>query len=122
MVIKTDLNEVPTLSLDRDRMNQALKGIVMNSTDAIEDKGEISLSTGVAEDGKHVLVSVSDNGKGANQEDLPNIFEPFYRTKMARISGASLTTAYAIVKEHDGNIDALIRDEGGLIFKIGLPV
>ena len=122
VVITTDLNKAPFLNLDGERIGQALKGVIMNSNEAIDSGGEIRLSTAVSDEGKNVLISVEDNGKGATPKDLPFIFEPFYKTEKMRENGVGLTIAYEIVKEHGGQIEALLREGGGMIFKMRFPV
>ncbi|MGB2599692.1 MAG: HAMP domain-containing sensor histidine kinase, partial [Candidatus Omnitrophota bacterium] len=91
VVITTDLNKAPFLNLDGERIGQALKGVIMNSNEAIDSGGEIRLSTAVSDEGKNVLISVEDNGKGATPKDLPFIFEPFYKTEKMRENGVELT-------------------------------
>lgn len=122
VVITTDLNKAPFLNLDGERIGQALKGVIMNSNEAIDSGGEIRLSTAVSDEGKNVLISVEDDGKGATPKDLPFIFEPFYKTEKMRENGVELTIAYEIVKEHGGQIEALLREGGGMIFKMRFPV
>ncbi|MGB3241872.1 MAG: HAMP domain-containing sensor histidine kinase [Candidatus Omnitrophota bacterium] len=122
VVITTDLNKAPFLNLDGERIGQALKGVIMNSNEAIDSGGEIRLSTAVSDEGKNVLISVEDDGKGATPKDLPFIFEPFYKTEKMRENGVGLTIAYEIVKEHGGQIEALLREGGGMIFKMRFPV
>jgi signal transduction histidine kinase len=120
--VTTDLKKIPTVNADSEKIGQAVKSIVINSNEAIEDKGEISLSTGLAEEGKYILVDIRDNGRGASPEDLSFIFEPFYKTEEGRKTEVDLVIAYEIIKEHGGEIEAQARDDGGMIFKIRLPV
>jgi two-component system cell cycle sensor histidine kinase/response regulator CckA len=122
VVITTDLSNVPPINVDGERIGQALKGVIMNSNEAIDNEGEIRLSTAASDDGKNVLISVEDNGKGATTEDLPFMFEPFYKTEKMRKNGVGLTIAYEIIKEHGGQIEALPCSGGGMIFKIRFPV
>ena len=120
--VTTDLKEIPPVNADSEKIAQAVKSIVINSNEAIENKGEISLSTALAEEGKYVLVDIRDNGKGASPEDLSFIFEPFYKTEKGRKAEVDLIIAYEIIKEHGGQIEAQAGDNGGMIFKIRLPI
>ncbi|MFQ5953150.1 MAG: ATP-binding protein [Candidatus Omnitrophota bacterium] len=119
-VITEDLKQIPPTNIDRERIGLAIRDIIVNSSEALEDgKGTIHLTT--EKEGKRVLISVLDNGKGAGPEDLPFIFEPLYRTKDSRTTGIGLTAAYETIKEHGGEIEAAAGNTEGMIFKIWLP-
>ena len=69
-------------------------------------------------------MTVEDNGPGVNEDELPFIFDKFYRSKEAPPGGTGLGLAItkAIVEAHDGMIEAHNRKEGGLAIKITLPI
>jgi two-component system OmpR family sensor kinase len=73
-----------------------------------------------------VRLVVEDTGPGIQPEDLPHIFDPYYRADQARTRGTStglgLTTAAAIARLHGGTIHALNRPEGGARFEVDLPI
>ncbi|KHK58489.1 histidine kinase [Ralstonia sp. A12] len=73
------------------------------------------------------ILQVSDHGPGVAPAELPHIFERFYRTAQARASdtpgtGLGLALSQAIVQAHGGRIDVANALEGGLIFRISLPL
>ncbi|MGB2630629.1 MAG: HAMP domain-containing sensor histidine kinase [Candidatus Omnitrophota bacterium] len=120
VTIKTELSDVPTLNVDKEKIDRALTGMIVNSSKAIEGDGDIYLATKL--EGNNVVISVADNGKGAGPEDLPFMFEPLYRTSEMRTTGIELTIAYDIIKAHGGDIIVLKREEGGVAFDIKIPV
>ena len=122
IVITTDLKKVPLVRADKNMINRALEGMILNSNSAIENAGKIHIAAEEAEGGKYIMISVADDGKGASREDLQHMNEPYYRTKSGRKTGLGAAIAYEIVKEHGGRIDAESSDGGGMLFKILLPV
>lgn len=80
-----------------------------------------------AEQGNWVEVSVSDTGEGIPPEDLPNIFERFYRVDKSRArvtggSGLGLTIAKRLVEAHGGNITVESKLGKGSCFSFTLPI
>ncbi|MGD2279005.1 MAG: HAMP domain-containing sensor histidine kinase [Candidatus Omnitrophota bacterium] len=122
IIITTDLKEIPLVSVDKNLVGRAIESMILNSDNAIESAGKIHLAAEEAEEGKYVMISIADDGKGASAEDLPHINEPYYKTKKGRKTSLGATIAYEIIKEHGGRIDAEIHDSGGMRFKILLPV
>ncbi len=84
-------------------MRMCLINLILNSAQAIEDKGTIVV-TFAAGDGM-TSISVTDNGKGMEGEDIDKIFEPYYSTKKLGI-GLGLTITKRLVEEHAGAISA----------------
>lgn len=110
--------DILRVEADPTQMNQVLLNLTMNAIEAIQDKGEITITTRNKEidsrtaetlaglkPGPHVVISVSDTGCGMTAEVLPHVFEPFFSTK-AQGRGLGLAAAYGIVKNHGGYIAA----------------
>jgi signal transduction histidine kinase len=78
----------------------------------------------LAEDDTSVNIEVSDAGVGIAEEDMPNIFQRFYRGDQSRSqpgSGLGLSLAQAFVKSHGGEITVVSRSGHGSTFAITLP-
>ncbi len=136
-----DLDFVPGHALgiilgDPGQLEQVLLNLVVNANDAIDDIGRITIETENvvlngnyikthpwARPGRYVLLSVSDTGTGMSEEVRERAFEPFFSTKAPeRGSGLGLSTAYGIVKQHDGMIHVYSEPGTGSRFKIYLPI
>jgi signal transduction histidine kinase len=117
------------ISADYDRLKQVFINLISNAV-KYTDSGSIEISAqGIKDqDGADFLeISVADTGKGISLEDMPHIFEKFYRCDKSRNrnsggEGLGLSIAAAIVKAHKGKINASCRDGGGSIFKVMLPI
>ncbi|MBN2324876.1 MAG: HDOD domain-containing protein [Spirochaetes bacterium] len=99
---------------------QAFINLLNNSIDAVENRGEISV-TCTKEDNK-ILVCFEDNGKGIPKEDLERVFEPFFTTsKDAEGTGIGLSITRKIITMHGGFIKARRREKGGTAMDIVIP-
>jgi signal transduction histidine kinase len=116
--------DVQPVSVDPDRMLQVLGNLVGNALRHTPDGGRVSLSA--ARENGNVLLRVQDNGPGIPPEDLPHIFDRFYRGDKARAadgaSGLGLAIARSLIEAHDGRIDAENAPGGGALFTIVLPL
>ncbi|HQF70805.1 MAG TPA: ATP-binding protein, partial [Promineifilum sp.] len=115
---------VPTIWVDPDRLVQVLGNLVGNALRHTPDGGLIALAAGKT--GERVVLSVTDSGPGIPPEDLPHIFERFYRGDKARVddgaSGLGLAIARSLIEAHGGQIAAENVATGGARFTIALPV
>jgi len=123
------------LRIDPSQIDQVLVNLCVNARDAICDVGKITIGTGTAtlnEDycadhpgcvpGDFVVLTVSDDGCGMDQEILANLFEPFFTTKgVDKGTGLGLATVYGIVKQNQGYIDVASESGRGTTFRIYLP-
>jgi signal transduction histidine kinase len=116
-------SDVCLIKIDCQEMNRVLLNIVENSIKYKGDyKGTIKINLYEEED--FVVLELSDNGKGVEEEELSNLFVSFYRGDASRTnpnegSGLGLAIAKNIVEAHDGKIVAYNMD--GLTIKITLP-
>jgi signal transduction histidine kinase len=115
---------LPPLKVDPDRMAQVLDNLVGNALRHTPPGGRITLSAGSA-DG-HVMLKVQDTGSGIAPEDLPYVFNRFYRGDKSRAhngaSGLGLAIARSIVEIHRGTITAESAPGRGTTITITLPV
>jgi len=104
---------------DSDQIHQVLLNLLLNSIQAIEGKGKISVM--VEARAHNAAVTVTDTGRGILPEHLPNIFRPFYTTK-GNGTGLGLSLARRIVEEHQGRIDVTSVPGKGATFVVLLPL
>jgi heavy metal sensor kinase len=112
---------------DRDRLKQVLINLVSNAVKYTPAGGEVVAS--LSKDGDYVKVTVQDNGPGIPADDLPHIFERFYRIEKSRTRsadgkgfGLGLSIAYWIVKHHEGEIEVDSIEGEGTTFSVWLPL
>jgi len=114
----------PEIMIDPDQMKQVFLNVLLNATQACEDNGHIKISTTVIEKDpyqQYAQVSISDDGIGIPEEDIENLFNPFFTTKIGGI-GLGLSTTHQIVQEHNGYIEVDSKTNVGTVFYINLPL
>jgi len=107
------------------RLEQALVNLLDNAVKFNKPGGEARIDTGVTSDGR-VFITVSDTGSGMPSDDLPRIFERFYRVDRARSrevggTGLGLSIVKHVVERMDGAIKVESRLGKGSVFTITLP-
>jgi PAS domain S-box-containing protein len=121
---------------DATQIQQVLMNLSVNARDAMPDGGTLTLAAHnatvspddarkniEAEPGDYVCIEVSDTGTGIPDDVVDKIFEPFFSTKPeGEGTGLGLSTAYSIVKSHDGFIDVESDKGEGTTFRIYLPM
>jgi two-component system phosphate regulon sensor histidine kinase PhoR len=124
VTITTDLaTDLPAGRGDKDRIRQALVNLVHNAIKFNHLGGKVTVSTRADEES--VIVSVSDTGVGIPEEELPHVFERFYKADRARTRGGSglgLAIAKHIVQAHGGSIWAQSEEGQGSTFSFSLPI
>jgi len=116
-------NDLPRVKIDSQRLEQVLVNLIHNAVKFTQAGGEIAL-TGEAAPGE-VRFSVQDTGIGIPQEDVPRIFERFYRVDKSRAgsgTGLGLSIAKHIVKAHNGRIWAESLEGRGSTFYFTIPL
>jgi len=121
--VKMELNrDIPMLKCDRLQIQQSLIALMINSCEAMGENGEIVIKTSQF-DNQYILIALSDTGKGIKEENLHNIFDPFYTTKeSSKNTGLGLFVVYGIIIEHGGTIEVKSRPDEGTEFLIKLPI
>jgi signal transduction histidine kinase len=103
---------------------RVLNNLIVNALDHVGSDGEVRLD--VTQQGDQAAVAVADNGQGITADDLPHIFEPFYRSHAAGFgsghAGLGLAIARRMVELQGGRISARNKASGGAIFTISLPL
>ncbi len=128
--------EAPYTTGDPSQLQNALLNLGVNARDAMPEGGALVFATcnleisagheacqaGYLEPGPYVEISVSDNGKGMDEETLNSIFEPFFTTKQAtKGTGLGLSAVYGTINSHQGCIRVTSSPGSGTTFRIGLP-
>lgn len=114
-------DELPTLELDRDQIKRALINLLDNAVAAVEEGGEVSISTSYDPTFGTVHLEVADDGCGLAPEVRARIFEPYFSTKKNG-TGLGLAIVSAIVADHRGYIRVRANEPKGTRFIIELPV
>lgn len=114
-----------TVHGDADQLKQVLVALLDNALKYTPYEGSVTLS--LTTDEYYATIKVSDTGIGILPEDLPHVFERFYRADHARSrdrggSGLGLTIAQSIMQEHGGNIQVESTPGKGSTFTLKLPV
>lgn len=123
--ILLEVGDAPLVGFgDRARLSRVLVGLIGNAVKYSPDGGEIIVR--LARDGDAALLSVRDTGMGIPADDLPHIFDRFYRGANAITTtsgtGIGLSTARQIVERHGGAITAASIEGKGSTFVIRLPL
>jgi signal transduction histidine kinase len=124
--LSLDLPEnLPLVNIDRQRVKQVLHNLLENAVAYTHKGGTIDVAAMTK--GDWVEVCVSDTGEGIPAEDLPNIFERFYRVDRSRAratggSGLGLTIARRLVEAHGGKITVQSELGKGSRFSFTLPI
>lgn len=120
--------ELLLVPMDGKLIEQVIINLIDNAIKHTESKSEIIVCVENIKNNNKVKVSIIDSGEGIKQEDLPKIFEMFYtsncrRADVRRGIGLGLTICEAIIKAHEGVIEAHNRAEGkGAIVSFTLPI
>jgi len=108
------------------QLNQVFMNLLVNASQAIEDQGEVTISSGIGTDASgqaEVWIAIRDTGKGIAADNLNRIFEPFFTTKpVGKGTGLGLSLSYGIVRKHHGRIEVKSVEGEGTTFTIHLPV
>jgi PAS domain S-box-containing protein len=124
------------IKADTGQIEQVLMNLSVNARDAMPNGGVLTLEAeivrmddefidkhGFGEPGEYAFISVTDTGKGIEENIMGRIFEPYFTTKgIAEGTGLGLSIVYGIIKQHNGFIDCISEPGKGTAFNIYLPV
>ncbi len=108
---------LPIINADKYQMRQILNNLIQNSMDAIENKGEITISTSESSSPQHTIqITIQDNGCGIKPTIKDSIFNPYYTTRQ-RGTGLGLAIVKRIIDEHGGTIRVESEvDKGTIVY------
>lgn len=117
--------DLPPVMADEDRLKQVFINLLDNGLRAVPDGGMVKVSA-VQSNGE-IKISIKDSGPGIPEEEIPLIWERFYKVDKSRAresggTGLGLAISRRIVEAHGGKIDVHCPEEGGTEFYIHLPV
>lgn len=116
---------MPAVPGDRARLAQVVDNFVSNAVKFTGSGGTVTVTTGVTRG--HAVLEVSDTGMGIAADELPRLFERFFRSEQAAAkaipgTGLGLAIARAIVDSHDGTVEVSSAELVGTTFAISLPL
>lgn len=129
--LRTQPGEMRLAKANEDRLEQVLTNLLDNAFRHTSEQKAISMSAAPIQRGPGepwIEISISDQGNGIAQEDLPFIFERFYKADKARVRGESAGTGLGlsivknIVEAHGGDIEVFSELGQGTTFRLRLPV
>lgn len=117
--VHLQLGQIPEILAYPGKLNQVFMNLIINAGQAISGKGDIYvrtfLTTGL------VIIEIEDTGSGIKEQDLNNIFTPFYTTKkVGEGTGLGLSICHNIIKQHGGTIEVKSVVDKGTTFRISL--
>jgi two-component system sensor histidine kinase BaeS len=125
LTIETDLPDPPaTAEVDPERIGQVLRNLLSNAITHTPEGGRITVE--LKDEGRELRVTVADTGTGIPADDLPYVFERFYRVDRSRVratggAGLGLTIAKRLVEAHGGTIGVESELGKGSRFTFTLP-
>ncbi|MBC8018746.1 MAG: HAMP domain-containing protein, partial [Verrucomicrobia bacterium] len=112
---------LPDVCVDPSQIQQVFVNLFINASHAMEDGGDLSITTTLVQEEGLVCAEIRDTGCGISEENLTLIFDPFFTTK-AEGTGLGLSISYGIVKNNGGRIEVSSTVGVGSSFSILLPV
>lgn len=118
--VVTNYQGKPVIPGSEGALKQVFLSIIMNALDAMEDKGTLTLETGM--DDRKAFINIKDTGYGISPEDINRIFDPFFTTKIEKGgTGLGLSISNKIIAENYGKILVVSEQGNGTTFSITLP-
>lgn len=125
LLIETNFSDDTRISIDEDRIEQVLTNLVDNAIRHTPAEGSVTVS--ITNEQNFAKIQVRDTGQGIPQDDLPYVFERFYKADKARTrskggTGLGLAITKNIVEAHNGTISVESVEQQGTTFTFYLPL
>ena len=112
--------DLPEIKGHEGQVGQVIMNMLVNAAQAMDDKGDIYLTT--SKSGDNIQITIKDNGKGMSEDIQKKIFDPFFTTKeVNKGTGLGLSISYGIIEKHSGSITVDSKLGEGTQFTIMLP-
>lgn len=116
-------DNLPAITCVPDQIHQVLVNLLLNAVDAMEEVPNPRITIATERKGDHILLSVTDIGKGIKEEHQSRIFEPFFTTKeVGSGTGLGLAVSHGIINKMGGSIWVESEYGEGTTFFITLPI
>lgn len=125
--LNQDLEELPAIHLDPDRLGEVVVNLLDNAMDACKDGGAVTIRTRLARDSEGTetgdqVLEVEDSGSGIAPDILDRVYDPFFTTKgIGEGSGLGLAIARRVVREHGGEVEIQSEEGQGTLIRVTLP-
>ncbi|MBI5788649.1 MAG: PAS domain-containing protein [Candidatus Schekmanbacteria bacterium] len=114
-------DQLPFIWGDKHQLEQVMVNIILNSIEALSDHGGIKVIMTINVETNCLCVSFIDNGPGFPKENIGNVFEPFFTTRMRGV-GLGLSVSKRIIEAHRGVIKAENASAGGAKITLCIPI
>jgi PAS domain S-box-containing protein len=115
--LKVDRN-LPEITADPTALEEVFYNLILNAYEAMPKGGKLTVS--VKNRGSAMLVSFTDTGVGIGNDDLVDVFNPFFTSKTSG-AGMGLSKVYLLVEEHGGIVNVVSNKDKGTTFEILIP-
>jgi PAS domain S-box-containing protein len=122
-LVKDFAPNLPPVLGDRNRLEQVFVNLLMNSGDAMEGMGRLTVSASLNPEGNRIRLAFADTGPGIPENLVGRLFDPFFTTKgVGKGLGLGLSISYGIIEKHLGHIFVEKTGPEGTTFVIELPI
>jgi two-component system, NtrC family, sensor kinase len=124
-IVRQYAQDLPNIKVDSNQIKQVFVNLLLNSIDAMQNGGMITITTDVTRDEKdqdYLQIVIADTGCGIPETKIEKIFDPFYTTKDTPTNaGLGLSVTKGIIDKHHGRIRIESKEDTGTRVIIGLP-
>jgi two-component system NtrC family sensor kinase len=121
ITVDKQYGQLPPIMADATQLRQVFLNIILNSCEAMNNGGILTITTAFSEKRKKVVrAEITDNGLGIDEKDLSKIFDPFFTSK-EQGTGLGLSVVYGIISSHHGTVQVKSKVGEGTTIIITLP-
>ena len=121
IIVQKEFQALPPILMDREQMKQVILNLLLNATQAMPKGGHLVLKGHIPEGDRWINLSIQDSGVGIPNEDIRQLFDPFFSTKEGGV-GLGLSIAHRIIDQHRGKIEVESEPGKGTLFTVWLPM